>query len=322
MTLLEVKNLAVSYKTRDGVLNAVRDVSFLLNRGESLGIIGESGCGKTTIGMSIMGLLPENAGIEAGSILFNGTDLTGLPDRRMQELRGAKISMIFQAAMNSLNPVHRVGDQIAEAIRVHEPSLSDKEAALRVEKLFDEVGLSRERIRDFPHQYSGGMKQRAIIAMALACSPELIVADEPTTALDMVVQNQILLKIKEVQKDKGIAVLLISHDIGVISDVCHDVAVIFKGEMIEYGTCRKILDSPQHPYTRKLISSCIKLSQQAVMPDFKEEAEIAATDPAVSNACVFCANCPDAGSLCKTERPGFTKVAENQRVRCHMFSDV
>lgn len=322
MTLLEMKNLAVSYKTRNGVLNAVRDVSFVLNRGQSLGIIGESGCGKTTIGMSIMGLLPENAGIRAGSILFNGADLAGLSDLRMQEIRGAKISMIFQAAMNSLNPVHRVGDQIAEAIRVHEPSLTDKDAAGRVEELFDEVGLSRKRLRDFPHQYSGGMKQRAVIAMALACSPELIIADEPTTALDMVVQKQILSKIKEVQKDKDIAVVLISHDMGVISEVCHDVAVVFKGEMIEYGTCRKILDSPQHPYTQKLVSSCIKLSQQAVMPDFKENFADAAAGPATGNACVFCANCADAGTLCKTERPDFTKVADAHRVRCHMFSDV
>ena len=322
MTLLDVNHLAVSYKTRDGVLHAVRDVSFSLNRGESLGIIGESGCGKTTIGMSILGLLPENAGIRAGSILFNGTDLAGLSDLRMQEIRGAKISMIFQAAMNSLNPVHRVADQITEAIRVHEPSLTEKEAASRVETLFDEVGLSRERIRDFPHQYSGGMKQRAIIAMALACSPELIIADEPTTALDMVVQNQILSKIKAVQNDKGIAVLLISHDMGVISEVCHDVAVVFKGEMIEYGTCRKILDSPQHPYTRKLISSCIKLSHQAVMPDFKEETEVAAAGPVAGNACVFCANCPNADSLCRKGRPDFSKVSDGHRVRCHMFSDV
>ncbi|MFO7753991.1 MAG: ABC transporter ATP-binding protein [Desulfobacteraceae bacterium] len=321
MTLLEVKNLSVGYRTREGIFPAVRDAGFSLNRGKSLGIIGESGCGKTTIGMTILRLLPENAEVLSGSILFNGTDLTALPDRRMREIRGAKISMIFQAAMNSLNPVRRVGDQIVEALLTHNSFMTDQQAAARVEALFDEVGLSGERMADFPHQYSGGMKQRAIIAMALACSPELIIADEPTTALDMVVQSRILSRIKAVQQEKGIAVILISHDIGVISEICHDVAVVFKGEVIEYGKCSEILNSPRHPYTCRLISSCIKLSRGAVLPDFREEDRMGPAGPSAGNACVYRDNCADADKVCRDSSPGFKRVSESHTVRCHLVSD-
>ena len=320
LPLLQVNNLNIQYKTEAGYIPAVKNVSFSLNKGESLGLIGESGCGKTTIGMSILRLLPENVGAIKGSVLFKGLDILALSNEQMRTIRGAKISMIFQAAMNSLNPVHRVGDQIIEALQTHDPALSKTDAAQKVEKLFKEVGLAPDRIKDFPHQYSGGMKQRAVIAMALACSPELIIADEPTTALDMVVQSQILSKLKDIQKKKNIAVILVSHDIGVISEICHNIIVIFKGEMIEYGTRKEILEAPVHPYTKKLISSCIKLSQNLTIPAFKasEQENIRKVD--IYKGCHFYKTCSKAGKICKTVKPELGLVSGRHSVRCHLFT--
>ena len=270
MALLEVKNLGITYHTRAGAVAAAKNISFVLEKGRSLGLIGESGSGKTTIGLGLMGLLADNATVDTGKVLFKEEDLLTLPDEAMMALRGKKISMIFQAAMNSLNPVHRVGDQVAEVMQVHCPELSTSQVNERVKELFDDVGLSLSRRWDYPHQYSGGMKQRAVIAMALACSPDLIIADEPTTALDMTVQSQILKKLVAIQQEKKISILLISHDIGVVSEICHDIAVMYQGDMVEYGTRDELLASPCHDFTKKLMAACLTINRSNLLPGSRE----------------------------------------------------
>ncbi|MCG6974349.1 MAG: ABC transporter ATP-binding protein, partial [Desulfobacterales bacterium] len=217
MPLLTVENLSIGYHTRKRFIQSVEGVSFSLNKGKSLGFVGESGCGKTTIGMALMRLLPANAAISQGQVMFDGHDLLKIPEKEMRQIRWKKIAMIFQAAMNALNPVQRVDEQIIEAIVTHDPDITMASAARQVEKLFDLVGITPGRMRDYPHNYSGGMKQRVIIAMALACSPDLIIADEPTTALDVIVQSQILDAIKKLQKELEISLIFISHDIGVVA---------------------------------------------------------------------------------------------------------
>jgi len=255
MALLEVDNLSIGYRTKQGYLKAVEGVSFTLDEGQSLGFVGESGCGKTTIGMALMGLMPPNGSIGQGRILFDGQDLLKMTEAQRRETRWSQIAMIFQAAMNAMNPVQRVGDQIAEAILVHNPAV-EKDAALhQVEELFDLVGIPRDRLRGYPHQYSGGMKQRAIIAMALACKPKLIIADEPTTALDVIVQDQILEEVKKLQGEFNIGVIFISHDISIVADMCQDIAVMYAGQMVEYGPREAVFESPVHPYTKALLSS-------------------------------------------------------------------
>ena len=255
MALLEVDNLSIGYRTKQGYLKAVEGVSFTLEEGQSLGFVGESGCGKTTIGMALMGLMPPNGSIGQGRILFEGQDLLEMTEEERRKTRWSQIAMIFQAAMNAMNPVQRVGDQIAEAILVHNPAV-EKEAALhQVEELFDLVGIPRDCLRGYPHQYSGGMKQRAIIAMALACQPKLIIADEPTTALDVIVQDQILAEVKKLQKEFNIGVIFISHDISIVADMCQNIAVMYAGQMVEYGPREAVFESPVHPYTKALLSS-------------------------------------------------------------------
>jgi peptide/nickel transport system ATP-binding protein len=249
MALLEVENLSVGYHTRKGYLRAVEGVSFSLEQGRSLGFVGESGCGKTTLGMALMGLLPPNGSITSGRMIFEGEDLLKKSEEEIREFRWKEIAMIFQAAMNALNPVQRVQDQIAEAILVHNPSLEKEEALQRVGALFKLVGLPKNRMRDYPHQYSGGMKQRAIIAMALSCNPKLIIADEPTTALDVIVQHQILEETKNLQKELGISIIFISHDISIVAEVCNDIGIMYAGQLVEYGYKGEVFDSPRHPYT-------------------------------------------------------------------------
>ncbi len=315
MSLLNVNQLSIDYQTRSGMAPAVKQISFSLEKGSSLGLIGESGCGKTTIGMGILQLLPENAVVTSGSIEFRDRNLVELSEEALRAVRGKDIAMIFQAAMNSLNPVHRVGDQVAEAIQAHDRTLSRKNALKETRRLFKEVDIAPERMNDFPHQYSGGMKQRAVIAMALACRPDIIIADEPTTALDMLVQKQILLKLKQIQAQHNIAIILISHDMGVVSEVCHHIAVMLKGEMIEYGTRQEILFSPLHPYTIKLLASCLTLDGTMAPPDFTIKNQPFTFDDEDS-ACCFYRDCPRAVASCATARSKWEEITKTHRVLC------
>ena len=316
MTLLDVQNLTIAYHTTGGPVVAVDDISFSLEKGKSMGIVGESGCGKTTIGMSLLGLLPENGYVRGGQILFDGKDLLGLSRKELQAFRWKKISMIFQAAMNALNPVQRVGDQIAEAIRIHNPELSEPRIREQVAELYDLVDIPGTRIHDYPHQYSGGMKQRAVIAMALSCHPDLIIADEPTTALDVIVQAQILHKIKEIQERLGIAAIFISHDIGVVAEVCHDIAVMYAGKIIEYGQREEVFVSPVHPYTSMLLSSYLTID--GVFDLHAETVDHVCTfsSERLPGTCGYADSCPYADDLCASEQPGWREISPTHKALC------
>ena len=314
-TLLEVDNLSVGYHAANGLQLAVDEVSFRVDRGGSLGLVGESGCGKTTIGMALMGLLASNASIVSGQILFEGEDLIAASDQRLRQIRWRRISMIFQAAMNALNPVHRVQDQIAEAIITHEPDLSTHAVAHRARSLFELVKIPESRLQDYPHQFSGGMRQRVIIAMALACNPSLIIADEPTTALDVIVQNQILKAIGTFQKEMDIGMIFISHDLAVVADVCTHIGVMHAGSLVEYGSRQEVLDCPSHPYTRMLVGSLLTLSDEPAdlsslvcPPD--------ASEPILAGGCPVQGVCPHADPACRREKAAWVELSATHRVRC------
>jgi peptide/nickel transport system ATP-binding protein len=263
MALLEIENLSISYRCgRDRQLKAVDRVSFSLEQGMSLGLLGESGSGKSTIGAAIIGLLPKNAEITSGRILFEGLDLLQADPETIRRIRWKKISMIFQAAMNALNPIQRVGAQIIETIRIHEPQTGQADAIRRVAELYELLDIPVGRMDDYPHQYSGGMRQRAVIAMALACRPRLVIADEPTTALDVIVQNQIIKTIGHIQKELKLGVLFISHDIAVVADICQQVGVIHAGQLKELGPAQAVFNSPGHPCTRALLDAQITLADR------------------------------------------------------------
>lgn len=313
--LLEVDNLSVGYRSASGIDLAVDGVSFRVDRGGSLGLVGESGCGKTTIGMALMRLLVPNTTVVSGQVRFEGEDLITASDARMRQVRWRRISMIFQAAMNALNPVHRIQDQIAEAIVTHEPELSSHAVAHRTRSLFDLVKIPESRLQDYPHQFSGGMRQRVIIAMALACNPSLIIADEPTTALDVIVQNQILKAIGTFQKEMNIGMIFISHDLAVVADVCTHIGVMQAGSLVEYGSQQEVLSCPGHPYTRMLVGSLLTLSDQ---PADLSGVVYAAEDkgPATDGVCPLSATCPNGGAACRPEPAGWVDLSATHRVRC------
>ena len=314
MTLLAVDNLCVGYQTRKGFIAAVEGVSFVLKRGRSLGFVGESGCGKTTVGMALMRLLPDNASIRQGSIIFEGQELLAMPDAQLRQIRWKKIAMIFQAAMNALNPIHRVNDQIAEAILTHDPLATKASAMQQVEDLFSLVDIPADRMRDYPHQYSGGMKQRAVIAMALACHPALIIADEPTTALDVIVQDQILSAVKKFQKQMNISLIFISHDIAVVADVCDDIGVMYAGQLVEYGRRDEVFEAPVHPYTKALLASYLTLDGAAAqpMPFTGATPNLIAPPP----GCRFCDRCPLSDATCSLDAPEYTEITPTHKALC------
>ncbi len=312
--VLEVNNLTMHYQTRRGPVYAVDGVSLSLERGGSLGLVGESGCGKTSVAISLLKLLPENAEILEGEIRINGTDLVPLSEDEVRVYRWRDISMVFQAAMNSLNPVYTVEDQIIEAMQQHMPHLSDREMSARVDQLYELVGLDPKIKTEYPHQYSGGMRQRAVIAMALSCNPDVIVADEPTTALDVIVQDQLLKKIKEVQEQLDMAMIYISHDIAVIAEVAERVGVMYAGKMVEQASVEDIFHRPLHPYTMGLMSSF-----PSIIGEKTELVTIPGEPPDLLNpppACRFHPRCPFATEICRTEEPEFKEHAPEHWVAC------
>ena len=314
MSLLEVQNLSIGYQTAEGLLQAVDGVSFSLEPGQSLGLVGESGCGKTTIGMALMGLLPPNGRITAGHVLINGRDLRAMDEDALRQVRWNEVAMIFQAAMNALNPVQRVGTQMMEAILEHQPEMGKEEARKRVEGLYQLVGMPAERINDYPHQYSGGMKQRAIIAMALANKPQLIIADEPTTALDVIVQDQILQETKNLQREFNIGIIFISHDISIVAEVCQTIGVMYAGQLVEIGGVEQVFFDPHHPYTQALVASFPTLAgeRQELKPIPGEPPHLIGT----ISGCRFCDRCPRSGAQCKLERPVWQEMNSGHHVLC------
>jgi peptide/nickel transport system ATP-binding protein len=311
--VLNIENLSVTYRTQRRCLIAVDRVSLKLAGGEALGLVGESGSGKSTIGTAVMRLLPRNAEITGGRIVLEGRDLLGMGPEEMQRIRWKQAAMIFQAAMNALNPLQQVGDQIAEALLVHEQGMTRPAVDARVVELFDQVGIARSRRRDYPHQYSGGMRQRAVIAMALACRPSLIIADEPTTALDVIVQDQILKLLKELQTGYGLSIMLISHDIAVVAEVCDRIGVLFAGRLVELGTREEVLTSPHHPYTRSLLNAYITLASDRNRP---EPAAVVGSGMEKAPGCGFALRCTRRDPGCSTQAPDWIALSATHSVRC------
>ena len=299
-TVLSVEGLSMQYVTRHGVVKAVDDVSFSLKRDQVLGLVGESGCGKSSIAISLLKLLPDNAQLVRGQILLDGVDLFPLDERRMRHFRWNRISMVFQAAMNSLNPVYRVGDQIIEALDLH-TDMTHAEAQRRVEDLFELVSLDPSSINRYPHEYSGGMKQRAVIAMALACDPDVIIADEPTTALDVIVQDKILREMRRIQKRLDMSMIYISHDMAVIAEVSDLMGVMYAGKLVELGETVEVFQRPIHPYTKALISALPNITG-----DKHELTTLPGEPPNLIDppgGCRFHPRCPYTTDACRQEEP-------------------
>ena len=314
MSLLKVRDLKMWYAQGRDWVRAVDGVSFEIGKGKTLGIIGESGCGKTSLGFSLMRLLPSNGKIIHGEIFLNDVDLTKISEEEMRQIRWARVSMIFQAAMNAFDPVQKVGDQLVEALRTHR-SLAVHDAKQEVRGLFEMVGIEPSRMGSYPHEFSGGMRQRAMLAMSLVCHPDLVIADEPTTALDVVVQDQILEKMRILQKQLGIAMILISHDVSVIMETCERTAVMYGGQIVEEGSTTSIFKNPRHPYTKALLQSF-----PSIKGDVRQLISLPGTPPDLSNpppACRFEPRCPLAQDLCRETDPALVKVGRNHHSKCH-----
>lgn len=317
--ILEVKDLSTWFYTEEGIVKALEDVSFSIEQGEILGIVGETGCGKSVTSRTIMGLIPQPPGkIVGGEVLFEGRDLLKLGDEDMRSIRGKDMAMIFQDPMSSLNPVLKVGFQVMEAIKAH-GNVSDREARKRALDMFEKVNIPdpEKSLNRYPHQFSGGMKQRVMIAMALSCNPRLLIADEPTTALDVSIQAQILSLIKGLQRDFGSSIMLISHDLGVIATMAQKVAVMYAGSIIEYGSVKDIFESPSHPYTKGLLGAIPRLDRDQESLDV-----IKGALPDLINlpeGCKFRERCPVAEPLCATAEPPRLKVKEGHEVACYAY---
>ena len=314
-TILDIRDLSVVYHTEEADVFALSGISLSLGQGETLGLVGETGAGKTTTALSIMRLLPRRIGeITGGQILFGGRDLLTLSEADMRAIRGASISMIFQDPMTSLNPVLRVGEQIAESIRLHQPELKKAEVERRVEEILEMVGIPAARKSEYPHQFSGGMKQRVVIAIALSLEPQLLIADEPTTALDVTIQAQVLQMMSDLQRKLGTSMILITHDLGVVSQTCDKVAVMYAGEIVEYGTAEQIfLGGLHHPYTEGLFGSLPDLTRESrrlspingLMPDPADLPE----------GCKFHPRCPHCSERCRHDLPSLTGE-DGHLIRC------
>lgn len=320
--LLEVDGLSVEFRTDYGTVRAVRDVSWHLDRGETLAILGESGSGKSVSAQAIMGILESPpARITSGAVRFNGTDLLTLPAAEQRAVRGAEISMVFQDALSALNPVFTVGAQIAEMFRVHRGT-PKKEAMDKAAELMDRVRIpgAKGRVKDYPHQFSGGMRQRVMIAMALALDPAVIIADEPTTALDVTVQAQIVDLLLELQQENGMGIVLITHDLGVVAETANRVAVMYAGRIVETGAIDDVFGRPAHPYTVGLMNSIPRLDQigSRLSPIVGSPPSLAAIPP----GCAFHPRCPRAQDVCRADDPALLEVVPGRRSACHFAKDV
>ena len=312
--ILEIRDLVVEYHTDDAVICAVNGVNLNVRQGETIGLVGETGAGKTTIARSIMRILQTPpAKFCDGKIVFQGQDLMELSEKEMRKVRGGQIAMIFQDPMTALNPIEKVGYQIAEAIAQHN-RVTRVEAELKAFEMLELVGIQRDRYNDFPHQFSGGMKQRVVIAMALACNPLLLLADEPTTALDVTIQAQVLDMMQDLKKKLGTSVVMITHDLGVVSDTCDSVAVVYAGEIVEYGTAEHIFDYPAHPYTIGLFNSLPKLDSKE--PRLKPIKGLMPDPTNLPKGCKFYERCHDATEECSQVSPAAVEVSPGHIVKC------
>ena len=314
MKLLEVENLCTYFNTSKGQLRAVNGVSFDLEYGEALGMVGESGCGKTTCALSIAKLLPKEGKVAGGRILLEGVDLASMPEEEIRKKRWKDVSIIFQGAMNALNPVMKVGDQISEAIILHD-KVTKEEAKRRTAEILEMVEIPAARANNYPHEFSGGMKQRAMIAMALACNPKIVIGDEPTTALDVMVQAQILNLLEKIRKEYKMGFILITHDLSILGETCDRIAVMYAGKIVEMGTVADIFEKTAHPYTQRLIACFPNIEGEKTIPD-----GIPGTPPnmlALNPGCSFAPRCDKKQVCCETREPEIRKIGERHFAACH-----
>jgi len=313
--ILEVKGLQTHYYTRAGVVKAVDNISFVIDKGETLGLVGESGSGKSTLGFSIIRLVPPPGKIVGGKIIFAGTDLMKSKEEEMREIRGKRVSMIFQDPMTSLNPLMKIGDHLTETITTHLKIKKD-EALEKAKALLDKLGISPERINDYPHQFSGGMRQRVVIGLALALNPDLVIADEPTTSLDVIIEAQILELLKKLKADYNLTLILITHNIGVVAEMADHIAVMYAGKIVELSDASSLFDNPLHPYTKALLESVpnIRLSEQTLKwipgmpPDLLS----------LPKGCRFNSRCPHAFKKCFETEPELMQISKNRFVACYL----
>jgi len=320
MAVLEVDDLKTYFKTMRGYVKAVDGVSFEVQKGEAMGLAGESGCGKTTTALSVLKILPSNGRIVSGKIIFNNRDITKYTEDEMREkIRWKGISLVFQGAMNAMNPVQRVGDQIIEAIQLHEPDVERKDAQERARKLLEIVGINPTRVDSYPHEFSGGMRQRAMIAMALASNPDIVIADEPGTALDVIVAAQVLKLLKELKEKLNLAMILITHDLSIIAEICEKTAIMYAGRIAEYGDVVAIFKEPLHPYTQGLIGAFPNIKD----PERVRMQSIPGTPPNLLDpptGCRFHPRCQYAMEICKKEEPKLVQVGKAHAVSCHLVN--
>lgn len=316
--LLTINDLKVIYKTEYETVHAVNGINFSIKKGETLGIVGETGAGKTTTALAIMQLLPMIARTPEGSIQFESENILALPEKDILKIRGKRIAMIFQDPMTSLNPIMNIGDQIAEALLLHSDDHSRKYIDGQVDQVLQMVGISPERKHDYPHQMSGGMKQRVVIAMALVCKPELLIADEPTTALDVTIQAQVLAMMRELRDKLGTAMIMITHNLGIVAQICDKVAVMYAGEIIESGTMEEIfVGEMHHPYTKGLFGSLPNLTQ---VRDRLEPIDGLMPDPTdLPAGCSFFPRCPRSSDICQHQKPAGVSYGSHS-IRCHLFN--
>ncbi len=317
--ILDVSDLKVRYETEDGVVHAVNGVNIQLERKKTLGLVGETGAGKTTTAMAMMRLIPSPPGvIECNKIIIDGMDVMNMSPRQLEEVRGQEISMIFQDPMTALNPVFTVGEQIAESIEIHE-KLSKKDAFVKAVEMLEMVGIPGSRAHEYPHQFSGGMKQRVVIAIALACNPKLLIADEPTTALDVTIQAQVLELMKRLKQQYDTSMILITHDLGIVAEVCDEVMVMYAGRIVEQGTLKEVFNHTKHPYTEGLFGSIPNINDRkselqpipGLMPDPTELPE----------GCTFASRCPYATEDCEKKQPEYRYMGGTHYVACIAYDD-
>lgn len=317
MSLLAVKDLSIDYARSGGTTRAVTSASLTISAGSAIGLVGESGSGKTTLALSLLGLLPANGRVSSGEIRYDDEDVAQNSEAQWRPLRWTKSALVFQGGMNALNPVRRILDQIVEPMLVHRTENTKEAAAQRAIELLAKVGIPSARARDYPHEYSGGMRQRAGIAMALACRPQLLIADEPATAIDVVVQAQIIRLLAELRQSLGLALLIITHDLGVVAQLCDDVIVMYASEIVESASVRGIFHNPKHPYTKQLLESVPRFAGVRGVG-----AGISGQPPSLSkppSGCRFHPRCPSVFSPCAAEHPVTTRLADGHLVACHLY---
>lgn len=319
-SLVQVRNLSVTYHTRLGPVSAVDDISFDIHRGEILGLVGESGCGKSTLGKALMRMIMLPAEISNGEIIFNGEDVMQFDQKRLRDFRGREISMIFQDPMTSLNPVQRVDEHVIEAIQVHEAKPDKEDLMSRVKILIERLGIQERRLRDYPHQLSGGMRQRVMIGLGLVLNADLIIADEATTSLDVIVEAKLVDQLREIRQEFGVAILMITHNIALVAEIADRIAVMYAGKIVELGDIEEIFDNPLHPYTRGLLKSVPSIR----LDDREELYKMGGEPPNLTrppSGCRFHPRCPEAMPLCSKVCPAMGEVTPERWVHCWLYQD-